>query len=184
MTLGPAGRIRVRPPPFRQEQPLVHERITFPGGIARKHPHLTILYFAQRATVLPRDAHGVRPLFDKARLVEHQDPIGLAHLLGDKLMIGPPHVLLIPGDLAEKPLQPTDAPAWDPESHGLDRLACQRAQLAHHIIKEMGARLTPRKTVVKEALELLEFVGEPGHIPRGEIKGGHRTLVVCRPTRW
>jgi hypothetical protein len=48
----------------------------------------------------------------------------------------------------------------------------------------MGARLTPRKTVVKEALELLEFVGEPGHIPRGEIKGGHRKLVVCRPTRW
>jgi hypothetical protein len=48
----------------------------------------------------------------------------------------------------------------------------------------MGARLTPGKTVVKEALELLEFVGEPGHIPGGELKGGNRKLIVCRPTRW
>jgi hypothetical protein len=48
----------------------------------------------------------------------------------------------------------------------------------------MGAWLTPRKTVVKEALELLEFVGEPGHIPGGELKGGNRKLVACRPTRW
>jgi len=48
----------------------------------------------------------------------------------------------------------------------------------------MGARLTPRQTVVKEALELLEFVGEPGHIPGGERKGGQRKLVACRPTRW
>jgi len=93
-------------------------------------------------------------------------------------------MLLIPGDLTEKPLQPTDAPSWDPEGHGLDRLACQWTQLAHHIIKEMGARFTPRKTVVKEALELLEFVGEPGHIPGGELKGGNRKLVACCPTRW
>jgi hypothetical protein len=48
----------------------------------------------------------------------------------------------------------------------------------------MGARLTPRKTVVKEALELLEVVGELGHIPEGELKGGNRKLVACRPTRW
>jgi hypothetical protein len=48
----------------------------------------------------------------------------------------------------------------------------------------MGARLAPRKTVMKEALELLEFVGEPGHIPRGESKGRNRQLVACHPTRW
>jgi hypothetical protein len=48
----------------------------------------------------------------------------------------------------------------------------------------MGARFTPRKTVVKEALELLEFVGEPGHIPGCEIKGGNRKPVACRPTHW
>src|SRR5215471_9465869 len=99
-------------------------------------------------------------------------------------MIRPPHVLLLPGDLTEKPLQPTDAPSGNPEGHGLDRLACQWTPLAHHRIKEMSARLTPRKTVVKEAWELLECVGEPGHIPGGELKGENRTLVACRPTCW
>jgi hypothetical protein len=93
-------------------------------------------------------------------------------------------VLLIPGDITEKPLEPTDVSPRDLEGHGLDGLAFQRTQLAHHIIKEMSARLTPRKTIVKEALELLEFVSEPGHILGGEIKGGNRKLVACRPTRW
>jgi len=93
-------------------------------------------------------------------------------------------MLLIPGDLTEKPLQSTDAASRDPKGHGLDGLALQWAQLPHHIIKEMGAWLTPRKTVVKQALELLEFVGEPGHIPGGELKGGNRKLIACRSTRW
>jgi hypothetical protein len=48
----------------------------------------------------------------------------------------------------------------------------------------MGARLTPRKTVVKEALELRQFVSELGHIAGGELKGGNRKLVACRSTRW
>jgi hypothetical protein len=93
-------------------------------------------------------------------------------------------MLLIPGDFTEEPLQPTDAAPRDPEGHGLNGLAFQRTQLAHHIIKEVGARFTPRKTVVKEALELLEFVCEPGHIPGCELKGRNRKLVACRPTRW
>ena len=96
-------------------------------------------------------------------------------------------MLLIPGDISEKPLEPTDASPGDPEGHGLDGLPFQGAQLAHHIIKEMGARLTPRKTVVKETLELLEFVGEPGHIAGCESKRGESqtrrlpsdTLVTC-----
>ena len=93
-------------------------------------------------------------------------------------------MLLIPGNLTEKPLPPTHAPSGAPEGQRLAGLPGQRAQVAHHGIKEMGARLAPRKTVVQEALELLECVCEPGHIPRGEIKGGNRKLVACRPTRW
>jgi len=93
-------------------------------------------------------------------------------------------VLLIPGDLTEKPLEPTDAAPRDPEGYGLNGLTFQRTQLAHHIVKEMGAWLTSRKTVVKEALELLEFVGEPGHIAGCESKGGNHKLVACRSTRW
>jgi hypothetical protein len=93
-------------------------------------------------------------------------------------------VLRIPGDLTAKPLEPPDAPPRHPEGHGLNGLACQRPPWAHHLIKEMGARLTSGNTGVQEALELLEFVDEPGHIPGGEITGGNRKRVVGRPTRW
>jgi hypothetical protein len=47
----------------------------------------------------------------------------------------------------------------------------------------MGARLTPGKTVVKEALELLQFVCKRGYITGFEIKGGNGKPVACRPTR-
>jgi hypothetical protein len=92
-------------------------------------------------------------------------------------------MLFIPGDFTEEPLQPTDAASRDPEGHRLNRLAFQWAQLADHIIKEMGARLTPGKTVVKEALELLQFVCQLGYITGSEIKGGNGQPVAFRPTR-
>src|SRR5215510_11656753 len=129
-----------------------------PGGIAGKHPDLTILHFAQRATVLPRDAHGVFALFDKDRLIKHQDPIGVTHLLGHEVMIVPPHLLLIPAPITDKPLQPPNGASLDLEGHGLDRLACQLTELADHIVKEMDTRLTAGKTVVKGGLELPEFL--------------------------
>jgi hypothetical protein len=75
---------------------------------------------------LPGDAHGVLAFFDKAGLVEYQDATGIAHLVGDDLMIGPPQVLLIPGDLTEKPLQPADTPSRDPKGYRLDGLPFQR----------------------------------------------------------
>jgi hypothetical protein len=81
-----------------------------------------MLHLPQRATVLPPNADRVRAFFDKARLIEHQDAIGSAQLVSDELMIDPPHVLLIPGNLTEKPLQPTHAPSGAPEGHGLDGL--------------------------------------------------------------
>jgi hypothetical protein len=65
-----------------------------------------MLYFAERATILSRDAHGVRAFFAKTGLVKHQDSLGSAQRVRDELRIGPPHVLLIPGNLTEKPLQP------------------------------------------------------------------------------
>src|SRR5262245_15995577 len=101
---------------------LVHEGIPMPGGIASKHAHLTILHFAQRPTILPRHPHRVLAFFDKARLVEHQDPVGVAHLLGHELMIVPPHLGLIPDDITDKALQSPDRAALHLEGHGLDRL--------------------------------------------------------------
>jgi len=93
-------------------------------------------------------------------------------------------VLLIPGHITEKPLQPTDGPALDVEGHGLDRLPLERAQLPHHIIKEMGARLTPGKTVMKVGLKLPEFLQQPFDIGRGQVKGGNRKAFASGPTGW
>ena len=133
---------------------------------------------------MPRDAYGVLAFFDKTGLVEHQHAIGGAHLVGDDLMVIPPHLLFIPDHLTQKALQTADIPPWNLEGDGLNRLPFQWPQLAYHIVKEMGTRLTPGKTIVKEALELLQFVDEPGHIAGGEIKGGNRKPVACCPTRW
>ena len=155
-----------------------------PGGIAGKHANLTILHLAQRATILPRDPHRVLALFDKARLVEHQDPIGGAHLLGHELMIVPPHLFLIPDDITDKALQSTDRAALHLEGHGLDRLAFQLTELPHHIVKEMGPRLTAGKTVVKGGLELPQFLHEPFHIAGDEVKGGNGKAFTADPTGW
>jgi hypothetical protein len=73
-------------------------------------------------------------------------------------MVIPPHLFLIPVHLTDKPLQPTDGPPFDVEGHGLNRLAFEPTQLAHHIVEEMGARLTACKTVVKSRLELPQFI--------------------------
>jgi hypothetical protein len=40
--------------------------------------------------------HRILALFDKARLIEHQDALGITDLLGHELMVVPPHPLLIP----------------------------------------------------------------------------------------
>src|SRR5262249_27342119 len=113
-----------------------------PRGIASKHADLTILDLAESATILPRDPHRVLALFDKASLVEHQDPIRVTHLRGHKLMIVPPHLFLIPDDITDKPLQPPDGAPLDLEGHRLDRLAFELTELTNHIVKEMHAWLT------------------------------------------
>src|SRR5262249_47129653 len=127
---------------------------------------------------------GVLALFHKARLIDHQAAFRIAHRRGHELMIGPPHVLLIPDHITQKALQPPDGPALHVEGHGLDRLPLEWAQLAHHIIEEMGARLTPGKTVVKGGLEFPEFLQEPLYIGGGEVKGGNRKAFIVGPTGW
>ena len=77
-------------------------------GIAREHPDLSILDLAEGATVLPCYPYGVRPLFDKARFIEHQHAFRIAHRLGDELMVVPQHLLLIPERVIDKSLHPPD----------------------------------------------------------------------------
>jgi len=110
--------------------------------------------------------------------------LGGAHLLGHELMLGPPHLLLIPDHITQKALQTTDVTPWNLESDGRNRLSFQRTQLAYPRVKERRTRLTAGKTIVKEALELLQCVDEPGHIAGGESTGGHRKPIALRPTRW
>src|SRR5262249_37534398 len=79
-----------------------------PRCIPGKDADLAILHLAQGATVLPGDPHGVRPLFDKPRLIEHQHALRVAHRLRRELMVVPEHLLLIPVHITDEPLQPTD----------------------------------------------------------------------------
>jgi len=153
-------------------------------GIPGEHPDLTIFDLAQGATVLPCDSHGVLPFFDKARLIEHQHAIRVAHLLGYKLMVVPHHLLLIPDAITDKPLQPTDGTPLNLERHGLNRLAFKLTELAYHVVKEMGARFTAWKTVVKGRLKLLEFVHEAFHITGHHVKRGNGKTFAFRPTGW
>src|SRR5262245_45964665 len=143
-----------------------------------------MLPLAQRATILPCDAHGVLAFFDETCLVEPQDAIGIAHLLGDELMVIPPHLVLIPDDITEKALQSTDRAALHLEGHGLDRLAFQLTALPHHLVKAMGPRLTAGKTVVKGGLKRPQFFHAPFHSAGDEVKGGNGKAFAAGPTGW
>src|SRR5262249_6353027 len=82
----------------------------------------------------------------------------------------------------EKPLQPSNGAPLDLECHGLDRLAFQLAELTDHRVKEMSARLTADKTVVKGGLELPQFLHEPFHITGDEVKRGNGKAFAAGPT--
>jgi hypothetical protein len=153
--LRPSGGIRGAKPDFRQEKPLIDECIPLPRSIPSKNAYLTILHFPQRATILSRHTHGVFALFDKARFIEHEDAIGLAQFSRHKLVVVPPHLLLIPYGLTEKALQAADTTPLDRQRHRLNRFPGKGAVLPDHVIQEMRAGFTPSKTVMEEALEFL-----------------------------
>src|SRR2546421_8895458 len=66
-----------------------------------------------QSPILPCDPHGVLALFDKARLIKHQDALGITQLVRHELMIVPPHLFLIPADITDKTLPPTDGASLD-----------------------------------------------------------------------
>jgi hypothetical protein len=84
----------------------------------------------------------------------------------------------------DKPLQPTDRAARDLESHWLNELPSQLTQLAYHIVKEMGTRLTAGKAVVKGLLELPQFLQDPLHIAGDKVKHGNGKFFAGSPTLW
>ena len=155
LALPPSCRIRRAKPDVRQKKPLIDERIPLARGLPGQDAHLTILHFPQRPTILPRHACGVVALFDKARFIEHEDAIGLAQLLRYELMRVPPPLLLIPHRLTQKTLQTAETAPLDRKGHRFNRFPGQGAVLPHHVIQEMPAGFTPRKTIVADTLALL-----------------------------
>src|SRR5215470_15327429 len=120
-----------------------------------------MLHLAEGATILPRHPDRVLAFFDKACLIEHQDTVWLAHRLRHELMVVPQHVLVIPGDITDEPLQSTHRAPLNVEGHRLDRFTFEGAALADQIVKEMGARLTAAK-----------------------VKRGDGKTVTCGSTGW
>jgi hypothetical protein len=70
------------------------------------------------------------------------------------------------------------------EGHRFNRLAFQVTELADHVVKEMGARLTPCKAVVKRGLKLPEFLQELFRITGDKVKGRNSKSYVGSPTGW
>jgi hypothetical protein len=93
-------------------------------------------------------------------------------------------MLLIPGDITDEALQPTDSAPLDVEGHRLNRFALEETELADQIVKEMRARLTAGKTVVKSGLELPEFIHEAFYIAGHEVKRGNGKSLTIDPTGW
>jgi hypothetical protein len=70
------------------------------------------------------------------------------------------------------------------ERHWLNGLPFQPTELAHHIVEEMGAWLTPRETIVKDGLERPQFLQEPFDIVGDNVKRGNGKAFAGSPTGW
>jgi hypothetical protein len=99
-------------------------------------------------------------------------------------MIVPEHLRLIPVDITNTPLLPTDRAPLDAEGHRLQRCAFQPAVLAHHAIKELSARLTTRKTIVTGRLELPQCAHAAFHSAGDEVKSGKGIAGMVGPAGW
>src|SRR6266446_186726 len=149
-------------------------------SVGSKHPYLTIFHFPQRATVLPRHAHGVLALFDKARLIKHQHALGGAHLVRHQAMVGLAHMVFIPDVIAHAALHPPDVAPFDVERHRLDRFACEGTALADHVVEEVLAGLTPRKTCPEVVVKSPKFIKKSVNILGGELKLGDGERLAFR----
>ena len=70
----------------------------------------------------------------------------------------------------------------DLECHGLNGLAFEFTELAHHRVEEMPAGLATRKTGAEVVMESLEFIQESCDIAGGELKPWEGEPLVWRAT--
>jgi hypothetical protein len=137
----------------------------------RRHPpHVTLCSLPQRATVLPRHAHGVLPFFDQARRINQQHALGGAHLLRHQALgcLAPRGCL--PAVSAQAAWHPPDAAPYAVQGHGRDRLACEGTHLADPGVEERLAGLASRQTPPALVMERLECVKQSVDLPWSESK--------------
>src|SRR5918999_5567092 len=147
-------------------------------GIAGKYPDLTIFHLPQRPTVLPGDTGGIVALFDKARLIEDQYSIVIAHLICHQMVVLPPHLIFVPHHITDKALHATDVAARDLEGHRLNGFALEGTDLAHHVVEKMLTRLTSGKAIMEGRLERAKLIHEPFYIAGEHLERGNSNSVA------
>ena len=78
----PLGVVAPRGP--RQVEPPVDQRPPAWGGVGQEHRDLAVFDPAGGAGVLPLDAHRAGALLQEARLVDDENPVGVAEPVGDE----------------------------------------------------------------------------------------------------
>src|SRR5262245_40694982 len=96
------------------------------------------------------------------------------------MMVGPAQLLVIPRRLAHKALQAADLAPLYVAGHRLNGFAGQRTTLADHIVLKVAPRFAAGKAIMKEALELLEFLQKPCHIGRMQVKRRNRKRLTFK----
>ena len=108
LALSPAGSVIVGKPFFRDKEPLIDKSVTIFGSVGRKDPDLTIVHFANVATVLAGDPDGVVSLFDATALIENQDAIGASEIVVYKTTVFDCDIYIGPRGIADKSLHRPD----------------------------------------------------------------------------
>src|SRR5256712_13731605 len=94
------------------------------------------------------------------------------------------HMVFIPDVIAHAALHPPDVAPFDVERHRLDRFAFEGTALADHVVEEVLAGLTPRKTRPEEVVKSPKIIKKSVNILGGELKlwGGQSLAFrsICR----
>ena len=99
------------------------------------------------------------------------------------MMIKLRHPWLISGDVAEPTLHRSHATNVDLQGNRLNRLAFERAELPHRVVKEMVPRLAPPKALPEGCMKGTEFVAEPLDLTEADIKLRQCIYVFWDTTR-
>jgi hypothetical protein len=88
-------------------------------------------------------------------------------------MVRLPHGRFIPERLTDEPLHRPDIASCHAECHRLNRLPCEGAELAHHVVEKLVPRFLPGKTGPKGRVEAAEFAYKRINIAARERKLGN-----------